>query len=231
VLRPSPSARNGAAARPGCPFRLCPLERPKARPPPRSAEPKIGLVLSPQAAGLACPQLCRRWLTAATAGSGMQLTLLGSHLTEALPRGLKLGGLGRTFRARRRRQGHGRANNIRGRICPRAWNGPCPRCVRSGLGDRPALCIAASSNAPAVDANTLAVKKHARVRALQHDQRISIGSSFTSKTRARERSELFSLRSCRRVYRRAGSRRAEARRNRSPRRLRGTKPRAPYLPE
>ena len=70
VLRPSPSARNGAAARLGCPVRLCPLEQPKARPPSRSAEPKIGLVLSPQAAGLACPQLCRRWLTAATAGRG-----------------------------------------------------------------------------------------------------------------------------------------------------------------
>src|SRR5262249_38121665 len=47
---------------------LCPLEQPKARPPSRSVEPKIGLVLSPQAAGLACPQLCRQWLTAATAG-------------------------------------------------------------------------------------------------------------------------------------------------------------------
>jgi hypothetical protein len=35
-------------------------------------------------------------------------------------------------------------------------------------------------------ANTLAVKKHARVRALRHDQRISIGSNFTSKdSRAR----------------------------------------------
>src|SRR4051794_23360337 len=75
VLRPSPSARNGAAARPGCPFRLCPLERPKARPPSRSVEPKIGLVLSPQAAGLACPQLCRRWLTAATAGRGYAVDL------------------------------------------------------------------------------------------------------------------------------------------------------------
>ena len=55
---------------PGCPARLCPLEQPKARPPSRSVEPKIGLGLSPQAAGLACPQLCRRWLTAATAGRG-----------------------------------------------------------------------------------------------------------------------------------------------------------------
>src|SRR4029077_13185290 len=55
VPRPSPSARNDAAARPSCPVRLCPLEQPKARPPARSVEPKIGLVLSPQAAGLACP--------------------------------------------------------------------------------------------------------------------------------------------------------------------------------
>jgi hypothetical protein len=45
----------------------------------------------------------------------------------------------------------------------------------------------------------------------------------------RRRSELFSLRSCRRVCRRAGSRRAEARRNRSPRCLRGTLPRAQCL--
>src|SRR2546423_12217124 len=89
MLRPSPSARNGAAARPGCPVRLCPLQQPKARPPSRSVEPKIGLVLSPQAAGLACPQLCRRWLTAAMAGRGYAADLfLGSHLTEALPRGL-----------------------------------------------------------------------------------------------------------------------------------------------
>src|SRR5215471_2709618 len=43
--------------------------------------------------------------------------------------------------------------------------------------------------------------------------------------------DLFSLRLCRRVCRRVGSRRAEARRNRSPRCLRGTMPRAPYLPE
>jgi hypothetical protein len=42
---------------------------------------------------------------------------------------------------------------------------------------------------------------------------------------------LFSLRSCRRVCRRIGSHHAEARRNRSPRHLRGTMPRAPYLPE
>ena len=41
---------------------------------------------------------------------------------------------------------------------------------------------------------------------------------------------IFTLRSCRRVCRRAGSRRAEARRNLSPRCLRGTKPRAPSLP-
>ena len=68
MLRPDPPARNGAAVRPGCPVRLCPLEQPKARPSSRSVEPKTGLVLSPQAAGLACPQLCRRWLTAATAG-------------------------------------------------------------------------------------------------------------------------------------------------------------------
>jgi hypothetical protein len=42
---------------------------------------------------------------------------------------------------------------------------------------------------------------------------------------------VFSPRSCRRVCPRVGSRRAEARRNRSPRCLRGTIPRAPYLPE
>jgi hypothetical protein len=30
------------------------LEQPKARPPSRSVEPKTGLVLCPQAAGLAC---------------------------------------------------------------------------------------------------------------------------------------------------------------------------------
>src|SRR5262249_59102565 len=42
---------------------------------------------------------------------------------------------------------------------------------------------------------------------------------------------LFSLRSCRRVCRRVGSRRAEARRNRSLRCLRGTILRAPHLPE
>jgi hypothetical protein len=45
-------------------------QQPEARPPSRSVEPKKGLVLFPQAAGLACPQLCRRWLTAATAGRG-----------------------------------------------------------------------------------------------------------------------------------------------------------------
>ena len=61
-----PPASNGAAARPGCSVRLCPLEQPKARPPLRSVEPKTDLVLSPRVAGLACPQLCRRWLTAAT---------------------------------------------------------------------------------------------------------------------------------------------------------------------
>jgi hypothetical protein len=33
------------------------LQQPKARPPSRSVEPKIGLVLSPQAAGLACPTM------------------------------------------------------------------------------------------------------------------------------------------------------------------------------
>jgi hypothetical protein len=43
--------------------------------------------------------------------------------------------------------------------------------------------------------------------------------------------EVFNLRSCRRVCRRLGSRRAEAQRNRSPRCLRGTMPRAQYLPE
>ena len=48
------------------------LEQPKARPPSRSREPKIGLVLSPQAAGLACPQLCRRRLTAATTRRAME---------------------------------------------------------------------------------------------------------------------------------------------------------------
>jgi hypothetical protein len=53
---PPPVARNGAAAaRPGRPVRLCPLERPTARAPSRSGEPKIGLVLSSQAVGLACP--------------------------------------------------------------------------------------------------------------------------------------------------------------------------------
>ena len=31
----------------GCPVRLCPLQQPKARPPPRSLEPKKGLVLFP----------------------------------------------------------------------------------------------------------------------------------------------------------------------------------------
>jgi hypothetical protein len=65
------------------------LEQPKARPPSRSAEPKIGLVLSPHAAGLACLQLCRRWLCAATAGRGYA-AFLGSHLTEVLPRGLEV---------------------------------------------------------------------------------------------------------------------------------------------
>ena len=43
--------------------------------------------------------------------------------------------------------------------------------------------------------------------------------------RVRRRSELFSLHLCRRVCRQSGSRRAEARRNRSPRCLRGTMPR------
>ena len=53
---PPPVARNGAAAaRPGRPVRLCPLERPTARAPSRSGEPKIGLVLPPHAVGLACP--------------------------------------------------------------------------------------------------------------------------------------------------------------------------------
>src|SRR5262247_1400487 len=42
---------------------------------------------------------------------------------------------------------------------------------------------------------------------------------------------LFSLRSCRRVCRRVGRRRVEAQRNRSSRCLRGTMPRALYLPE
>ena len=46
-----------------------------------------------------------------------------------------------------------------------------------------------------------------------------------------EAAGLFSLRSCSWVCRQSGSRRAEARRNRSPRCLRGTMPRAPYLPE
>ena len=55
VLQPNPSARNGAAAKPGCPVRVCPLEQPRARPPSRSTEAKTGLVLAPQAAGLACP--------------------------------------------------------------------------------------------------------------------------------------------------------------------------------
>ena len=65
----------------------------------------------------------------------------------------------------------------------------CPRCVRSRIGGRPAICCCLLSNALAVATfgvcNTLAVKKHARVRALQHDQRISIARR---KTRARERS-------------------------------------------
>src|SRR5262249_60274836 len=43
--------------------------------------------------------------------------------------------------------------------------------------------------------------------------------------------DVFSLRSGRRVFRRAGSPRAEARRNRSPRCLRGTMSRVPSLPE
>jgi hypothetical protein len=43
--------------------------------------------------------------------------------------------------------------------------------------------------------------------------------------------DVFSLRSCKRVCRRVGSRRAEARRNRSLRCLRGTIPRALHLPE
>src|SRR3954468_7675191 len=55
VPRPGPSAINGAAARPGRPVRVCPLGQPNARPPSRSVEPKTGLVLSPQAAGLAYP--------------------------------------------------------------------------------------------------------------------------------------------------------------------------------
>src|SRR5262245_30072861 len=46
-----------------------------------------------------------------------------------------------------------------------------------------------------------------------------------------EAAGLFSIRSCSWVCRQSGSRRAEARRNRSPRCLRGTMPRAPYLPE
>ncbi len=43
--------------------------------------------------------------------------------------------------------------------------------------------------------------------------------------------EVFSLRSCRRACRRVGSRRAEARRNRSPQCLRETMPRVPSLLE
>ena len=66
ALRPGPWARNGAAARPDCSVRLCPLEQPKVLPPSLSVEPKTGPVLSLQAAELACYQLCRRRLTATT---------------------------------------------------------------------------------------------------------------------------------------------------------------------
>jgi hypothetical protein len=111
-------------------------------------ENRSGVVSAGRRVGM--PQLCRRWLTAATAGRGYAADLF----LEAIS--LKHCPEARAWRsrthppARRRRQGHGRANNI-------------------------SCCLI--SNAPAVDANTLAVKKHARVRALQHDQRTRLAQA------------------------------------------------------
>jgi hypothetical protein len=52
-------------------------------------EPKKGLVLSPQAAGLACPNYAAGGSPRQRLAGAMQLTFLGSHLTEA-PRGLEV---------------------------------------------------------------------------------------------------------------------------------------------
>jgi hypothetical protein len=49
--------RNSAAARPDRPIRLYRLEQPKARPSSLSVKPKIGLVLSQSAVGVACPTM------------------------------------------------------------------------------------------------------------------------------------------------------------------------------
>ena len=68
VPRPGPPARDGAAARPGCPVRLCPWEQP---------EPRKGLVLSPQAAELAYPNY------AAVGSPRQQLARANHHIVLA----------------------------------------------------------------------------------------------------------------------------------------------------
>ena len=116
-------------------------------------------------------------------------------------------------------------NNLRpvSRSNEKAVSALCPRSRWS----RPALYVAASER------NALRLWRClARAIRLREE---GAGSSIATRSHlewlklhverlAHERSQLFSLRLYRRVCRRLGSRRAEARRNRSPRCLRGTMP-------
>jgi hypothetical protein len=161
-------------------------QQPEARPPSRSVEPKKGLVLFPQAAGLACPQLCRRWLTAAMAGRGYAADLF----LEAIS--LKHCPEARAWRSRTHPPAKEATAGARARQQYQLL--PHIECTRCG-------CKYACGEEARAGSSLATRSAH------------SIGSSFTTKTRARERSELFSLRSCRRACRRVGSRRAEVRRN------------------